>query len=164
MCRVEVAPEVRDGFLVAMNRLVSDCPPAVGEGLGEEYASDLGGLVDLLYSADQFSQQVTLVQLLQRYSTLSCPKYINLINRLNRRLTSRELRTVLVHDWFPGNSDVQQLFLEADVRTFLKIFNTSLPGDRVRVVSVEMVSMKVSNEIIGKIFNIAPDRSEPKPC
>ena len=44
---------------------------------------------------------------------------------------------------------MQQLFLEADVRTFLKIFNTSLPGDRVRVVSVEMVSMKVSDEIIG---------------
>ena len=167
IARVEVASEVRDGFLVAMNRLVSDCPPAVGEGLGEEYASDLGGLVDLLYSADQFSQQVTLVQLLQRYSTLSCPKYINLINRLNRRLTSRELRTVLVHDWFPGNSDVQQLFLEADVRTFLKIFNTSLPGDRVRVVSVEMVSMEVSDEINGVSlvdFNIAPNRLELKPC
>ena len=64
-------------------------------------------------------------------------------------MSPRELCTVLVHDWFPGNSDVQQLFLEADVRSFLKIFNTSLPGDRVRVVSVEMVSMKVSNEIIG---------------
>ena len=82
---VEVAPEVRDGFLVAMHRLVSNCPPAVGERLGEEYASDLGGLVDLLYSADQFSQQVTLVQLLRRYSTLSCPKFINLTNRLNHR-------------------------------------------------------------------------------
>ena len=44
---------------------------------------------------------------------------------------------------------MQQLFLEADVRSFLKIFNTSLPGDLVRVVSVEMVSMKVSDEIIG---------------
>jgi len=109
IARVEVASEVRDGFLVAMNQLLSNCPPAVGERLGVEYASDLGSLVDLLYSADQFSQQVTLVQLLQR-------------------LTPRELRTVLVHDWFPGNSDVQQLFLEADVRSFLKIFNTSLPG------------------------------------
>ena len=158
IAHVEVASEVRDGFLVALNRLVSNCPPAVGERLGEEYASDLGGLVDLLYSADQYSQQVTLVQLLQRWFTLSCPKYINLTNRLNRRLTPRELRTDLVLHWFPGNSDVQQLFLEADVRSFLKIFNTSLPGDRVRVVSVEMVSMKVSNEIIGKIFNIAPDR------
>ena len=78
IARVEVASEVRDGFLVVMNRLVSNCPPAVGVRLGEEYASDLGGLVDLLYSADQFSQQVTLVQLVQRYSTLSCPKYINL--------------------------------------------------------------------------------------
>ena len=76
----------------------------------------------------------------------------------------RELRNDLVLDWFPGNSDVQQLFFEADVRTFLKIFNASLPGDRVRVVSVEMVSMKVSNEIIVKIFNIAPNRSEPKRC
>ena len=164
---VEVAPEVRDGFLVEMNRLVSNCPPAVGERLGEEYASDLGGLVDLLYSADQFSQQVTLVQLLRRYSTLSCPKYINLTNRLNRRLTPRELRNDLVLDWFPGNSDVQQLFFEADVRTFLKIFNASLPGDCVRVVSVEMVSMKVSDEIFGISlvdFNIAPQRSEPKPC
>ena len=85
-------------------------------------------------------------------------------NPLNHRLTQRELRTVLVRDWFPGNSDVQQLFFEADVRTFLKIFNAILPGDRVQVVSVEMVSMKVSNEIIGKIFNIAPNRSEPKPC
>ena len=166
IARVEVASEVRDGFLVTMNRLVSNCPPAVGERLGEEYASDLGGLVDLLYSADQYSQQVTLVQLLQRWFTLSCPKYINLTNRLNRRLTPRELRTVLVYDWFPGNSDVQQLFFEADVRTFLKIFNASLPGGHVRVVSVEMVSMKV-NEINGKSlvdFNIAPNRSEPKPC
>ena len=145
IARVEVASEVRDGFLVAMNRLVSNCPPAVGERLGEEYASDLGGLVDLLYSADQFSQQVTLVQLLQRWFSLSRSKYINLTNRLNRRLTSRELRTVLVLDWFPDNSDVQQRFLEADVRTFLKIFNDSLPGDHVRVVSMEMVSMKVSD-------------------
>ena len=164
---VEVAPEVRDGFLVAMHRLVSNCPPAVGERLGEEYASDLGGLVDLLYSADQFSQQVTLVQLLRRYSTLSCPKFINLTNRLNHRLTPRELRTDLVLHWFPGNSDVQQLFLEADVRTFLNIFNTSLPGDHVRVVSVEMVSMEVSDEIIGVSlvdFNIAPNRLELKPC
>ena len=110
----------------------------------------MGGLVDLLYSADQFSQQVTLVQLLRRYSTLSCPKFINLTNRLNHRLTPRELRTDLVLHWFPGNSDVQQLFLEADVRSFLKIFNTSLPGDLVRVVSVEMVSMKVSDEIMAK--------------
>ena len=164
---VEVAPEVRDGFLVAMHRLVSNCPPAVGERLGEEYASDLGGLVDLLYSADQFSQQVTLVQLLRRYSTLSCPKFINLTNRLNHRLTPRELRTDLVLHWFPGNSDVQQLFLEADVRTLLNIFNTSLPGDHVRVVSVEMVSMEVSDEIIGVSlvdFNIAPNRLELKPC
>ena len=164
---VEVAPEVRDGFLVALNRLVSNCPPAVGERLGVEYSSDLGSLVDLLYSADQFSQQVTLVQLLRRYSTLSCPKFINLTNRLNHRLTPRELRTDLVLHWFPGNSDVQQLFLEADVRTFLNIFNTSLPGDHVRVVSVEMVSMEVSDEIIGVSlvdFNIAPNRSEPKPC
>ena len=164
---VEVAPEVRDGFLVALNRLVSNCPPAVGERLGVEYSSDLGSLVDLLYSADQFSQQVTLVQLLRRYSTLSCPKFINLTNRLNHRLTPRELRTDLVLHWFPGNSDVQQLFLEANVRTFLNIFNTSLPGDHVRVVSVEMVSMEVSDEIIGVSlvdFNIAPNRSEPKPC
>ena len=64
-------------------------------------------------------------------------------------MTPRELLNVLVRDWFPDNNDVQQLFLEADVRSFLKIFNTSLPGDRVRVVSVEMVSMKVSDEIIG---------------
>ena len=62
---------------------------------------------------------------------------------------------------------MQQLFLEADVRSFLKIFNTSLPGDRVRVVSVEMVSMEVSDEIIGVSlvdFNIAPNRLELKPC
>ena len=78
------------------------------------------------------------------------PKNINLTNRLNHRLTPRELRTVLVLDWFSGNNDVQQLFLEADVRSFLNIFNTSLPGDYVRVVSVEMVSMKVSDQIIGK--------------
>ena len=164
---VEVAPEVRDGFLVAMHRLVSNCPPAVGERLGEEYASDLGGLVDLLYSADQFSQQVTLVQLLRRYSTLSCPKFINLTNRLNHRLTPRELRTDLVLHWFPGNSDVQQLFFEANVRSFLKIFHASLPDDYVRVVSVEMVSMEVSDEIIGVSlvdFNIAPNRLELKPC
>ena len=73
-------------------------------------------------------------------------------------MTPRELRTDLVLHWFPGNSDVQQLFLEADVRSFLKIFNTSLPGDRVRVVSVEMVSMKVSNEIIGKTINLTSRR------
>ena len=62
---------------------------------------------------------------------------------------------------------MQQLFLEADVRTFLNIFNTSLTGDHVRVVSVEMVSMEVSDEIIGVSlvdFNIAPNRLEPKPC
>ena len=62
---------------------------------------------------------------------------------------------------------MQQLFLEADVRTFLKIFNASLPGGHVRVVSVEMVSMKVSDEIIGKSLvdlNVAPKRSEPKRC
>ena len=34
--------------------------------LGEEYASELGRLVDSLYSADQYSQQATLVDLLRR--------------------------------------------------------------------------------------------------
>ena len=95
------------------------------------------------------------------------PKNINLTNRLNRRLTPRELRTDLVLHWFPGNSDVQQLFFEANVRSFLKIFNASLPDDYVRVVSVEMVSMKVSDENIGTSLvdlNIAPHRLEPKPC
>ena len=62
---------------------------------------------------------------------------------------------------------MQQRFLEADVRTFLKISNDSLPGDHVRVVSVEMVSMEVSDEIIGVSlvdFNIAPNWLELKPC
>ena len=47
IARVEVASEVRDGFLVAMNRLVSNCPPAVGERLGEEYASDLAPCAEI---------------------------------------------------------------------------------------------------------------------
>ena len=68
---------------------------------------------------------------------------------MNRRLTPRNLRTSLVLDWFPGNSEVQQLFFQADVRTFLNTFNSLLPVEHMRVVSVEMVSMKVSNEIIG---------------
>ena len=62
----EVAPEVRDGFLAVMNRLVSSCSLEVAERLGEEYASQLGSLVDLLYNADQYSQQATLVDLLRR--------------------------------------------------------------------------------------------------
>ena len=68
---------------------------------------------------------------------------------MNRRLTPRNLRTDLVPDWFPGNSEVQQLFFQADVRTFLNTFNSLLPVEHMRVVSVEMVSMEVSNEIIG---------------
>ena len=62
----EVAPEIRDGFLAAMNRLVSKVSLEVAERLGEEYASQLGSLVDLLYNADQYSQQATLVDLLRR--------------------------------------------------------------------------------------------------
>ena len=62
----EVAPEVRDEFLAAMNRLVGSCPLEVAERLGEEYASELGSLVDSLYNADQYSQQATLVDLLRR--------------------------------------------------------------------------------------------------
>ena len=62
----EVAPEVRDGFLAAMNRFVSSCSLEVAERLGEEYASELGRLIDSLYSADRYSQQATLVDLLRR--------------------------------------------------------------------------------------------------
>ena len=62
----EVAPEIRDGFLAAMNRLISKVSLEVAERLGEEYASQLGSLVDLLYNADQYSQQATLVDLLRR--------------------------------------------------------------------------------------------------
>ena len=68
---------------------------------------------------------------------------------MNRRLTPRNLRTDLVLDWFPGNSEVQQLFFQADVRTFLNTFNSLLPNEHLRVVSIEMLSMKVSNEIVG---------------
>ena len=64
---------------------------------------------------------------------------------MNLRLTPRNLRTDLVLDWFPGNSEVQQLFFQADVRTFLNTFNSLLPNEHMRVVSVKMVSMKVSN-------------------
>ena len=62
----EVAPEIRDGFLAAMNRLISKVSLEVAERLGEEYASQLGSLVDLLYNADQYSQQAPLVDLLRR--------------------------------------------------------------------------------------------------
>ena len=74
---------------------------------------------------------------------------MNITNHMNRRLTPRNLRTGLVLDWFPGNSEVQQLFFQADVRTFLNTFNSLLPVEHMRVASVEMVSMKVSNEING---------------
>ena len=68
---------------------------------------------------------------------------------MNRRLTPRNLRTDIVLDWFLGNSEVQQLFFQADVRSFLNTFNFLLPTEHMRVVSVEMLSMKVSNDIIG---------------
>ena len=74
---------------------------------------------------------------------------MNFTNHMNRRLTPRNLRADLVLDWFPGNSEVQQLFFQADVRTFLNTFNSLLPKEHMRVVSVEMLSMKVSNDIIG---------------
>ena len=74
---------------------------------------------------------------------------MNFENHMNRRLTPRNFRTDLVLDWFPGNSEVQQLFFQADVRTFLNTFNSLLPNEHMRVVSIEMLSMKVSNDIIG---------------
>ena len=74
---------------------------------------------------------------------------MNFTNHMNRRLTPRNLRTDLVLDWFPGNSEVQQLFFQVDVRTFLNTFNPLLPIEHMRVVSIEMLSMKVSNDIIG---------------
>ena len=77
---------------------------------------------------------------------------MNITNHMNRRLTPRNLRTGLVLDWFPGNSEVQQLFFQADVRTFLNTFNSLLPTEHLRVVSVEMLFMKVSNNIIGTLI------------
>ena len=74
------------------------------------------------------------------------------------RLMPSSLQSDLVEDWFPGNITVQRVFFSSDVRSFLNIFNRSLPGEHVRVMSAEIISAQViigNNLIFEKSFFIS---------
>jgi len=89
----------------------------------------LGNLVDWLYICGDYNTQADLVELLLR-------------------LTPSSLQSELVDDWFPGNATVQSLFFSSNVRSFLNIFNRSLPGKHMRVLSAEMISAQVGSQVL----------------
>ena len=62
----EVATNVRKSFLRTLLFLANSTETEERERLGEEYASDLGNLVDWLYNCGDFATQVALVELLLR--------------------------------------------------------------------------------------------------
>ena len=62
----EIATTVRNSFLKALLFLANSTEADVRERLGEEYASDLGRLVDWLYNCGDYTTQAALVELLLR--------------------------------------------------------------------------------------------------
>ena len=62
----EIATTVRNSFLKALLFLANSTETDVRERLGEEYASDLGRLVDWLYNCGDYTTQAALVELLLR--------------------------------------------------------------------------------------------------
>ena len=62
----ETATNIRNSFLRALVFLAGSTEAGERERLGEEYASDLGNLVDWLYICGDYNTQADLVELLLR--------------------------------------------------------------------------------------------------
>ena len=77
---------------------------------------------------------------------------------LTPRLTPQSQLSVLAGEWFPNNTNVQNLFLRADARTFLKTFNLSLPAEHRHVLSAEMICAQVRMDCLNDMLKVCiPD-------
>ena len=100
-----------------------------------ELNTSFEGIVDHLYNCGDFDFQVTIVEVLLRFTTKS-------------------IRAEKVTNWFPNYVKLQSAFInikefEVDCRTFLNLFNEGLV-DQAKVMSFKVLNVSVNDQVLMK--------------